>query len=199
MFIVSSLKHAANGWRTNPARMVAQIIVSGIVGQGIFWHFGYDQLGVAMDPKKQFGLGEVVAMKVYPHLPHTPAMAWSIKGVEIVTDFIRGPVEGALYMRSGITPDAVANVFTQPLWSTLEAAEKTVGAIVRPERVTTPEGVQLSLACIYGNIFRLLLTGLLFLLRKPLDRYGTQNVERALRFGVSRSILLFRRRSRRES
>ena len=194
MFIDSNVKLAVNGRRNDPVRMIAQIIVSGIVGQGIFWNFGYDQLGVAMDPKKEFGLGELVASKVYPHLPHTDAMAWTVKVIEIATDFARGPIEGALYVRTGITPDAVANLFTQPLWSTAEAAEKTIGAIIRPERVATQEGVELSLACIYGSLFRMGVTGVIFLARKPLNKYGTRNVERLIHFGVDALTSRFRSR-----
>lgn len=181
MFIVDNLKHAARGWRSNPPRMIAQIIMSFIFGQGLFWRFGYDQLGVFMNPKKQFGLGERVAARVYPLIPPTPAAAWTIKVVEIATDFVRGPVEGALYTRHGMTPDAVADVFTQPLWSTAEAAEKAIGAIMRPERVTTPEGVKLSLACIYGNVFRLGITGLLLLAGKYLTKHGTLVIEQKIR------------------
>jgi hypothetical protein len=181
MFIVSNVKLAAKGWRENPVRMVAQIIVSSAVGQGIFWRIGYDQLGVAMDPKKQFGVGEAIAEWAYPHLPHTATMAWTLKGLEVMTDFARGPAEGALYGDVGITPDGLANLFTQPLWSTMESVEKLIGAVVKPERVVAPEGVKLSIACIYGSIFRLALTVALFLVRKQLNRYGTRNIERLIR------------------
>src|SRR5689334_18420222 len=83
-----------NAWRTNPARMFARAAVSAFIGQGIFWKFGYDQLGVGMDPKVQIGFGVRLANWLAGRLPNTATVAWSLKAVEIATDLGKMPLEG---------------------------------------------------------------------------------------------------------
>lgn len=186
MFIVSNVKLAIDGWRTDPVRMIAQIPASFVVGQALFWPFGYDQLGLFMNPLVEFGNGERVAAAIYPLLPHTDMTAWTLKVIEILTDFARGPLEGVSYARHGLTPDALANVFTQPLFSTLEALEKLLGATIHPERVTTEAGTKLSLACIFGSLFRMGITVLIIVFGRYINYYLTRNIERAIHWSVGR-------------
>lgn len=152
--VVRSLQASKSGWRADPAKMISKIIFSFFTGQGVFWLIGYDQLGLFMNPKVQLGLGQKVADSVYGRIPHTATTAWVVKVIEILTDAGKGPIEGAVYRRHGFAPDVVATALTQPFWSTIEAAEKTTGALLHPELVNQPEQVRLSLGCIYGSIFR---------------------------------------------
>lgn len=134
--------------------MFRKLITSFAVGQGLFWTFGYDQLGLFMNPKKQFGLGQKLARSVAKYLPATPRVTWLVKLVEIATDFGKMPLEGEVYKRYGICPDVVACAATQPLWSLAEGIEKSLGVVLHPERVNTKQQLEVSLACIYGSIFR---------------------------------------------
>lgn len=167
-------------WREHPMRMVARAIVSLLVGQGIFWKFGYDQLGIGMDPKVQLGTGVKLADRAANWLPETARVAWTLKAIEIVADAGKMPLEGKAFARHGIVPDVVAFLVTQPLWSLIEALEKLVGAVRHPERVTTPEQIRLSIACIFGNCFRYVLAGFVIVTGGLLNRWLTDPIERLL-------------------
>lgn len=160
---VTGLKTAKKGWKNEPKEMLSKLAFSAVAGQGLFWRLGYDQLGLFMNPKAQMGLGQQIAEKVYEHLPKTDSVAWTIKAVEIATDAGKMPLEGALYAKYGYAPDVVAALVTQPLWSALETGEKITGSLLHPERVTTPDGVKLSLSCIYGSLFRYGLSAILLM------------------------------------
>lgn len=152
--ILSGLQRAYCGWKDNPYRMASQLITSFVIGQGIFWRWGYDQLGIAMDTKKQFGLGQKVALKTNEMLPGTPAVSWAIKATEIACDAGKMPIEGNAYQRHGIVSDVVAAGVTQPLWSYIETCEKLFGIFVNPNKVHTRDQRLVSLGCIYGSLFR---------------------------------------------
>jgi hypothetical protein len=153
-FVIQGLSVAILGWQSDPVAMVAKVIFSLIFGQGVFWLLGYDQLGIFMSPFKQLGFGQTVANWVYDRIPATRNTAWAVKGLEILADFGKVPFEGAVYIRYGFVSDGLAALVTQPLWSTIETAEKLTGAIVYPERVFDPDQIRLSLGCIYGSLFR---------------------------------------------
>lgn len=182
MLLLRSVRQSYQGWRENPFRMIAQLVTSTIVGQALFWRIGYDQLGIAMDPKREFGVGAKLADKVASQLPDTARTAWTIKTVEILADLGKMPIEGQAYARHGITPDVVACAVTQPLWSGIEAVEKTVGVLTHPERVNTPEQIRLSLACIYGSLVRYGLGFFVIATGKYLNRWLTNPIERLIRF-----------------
>jgi len=164
--IKQSLVLSAERWRDDPAKQVERAILSAIVGQGLSWGPGYDQLGVLMNTKVEFGLGQKVARAIFSELPESARVAWTVKIIEILMDASRIPVEAKLYRDYGVTPDIVADVVTQPLWTVIEVAEKAAGAIAHPERVVQPEAVKVSIGCIYGSAFRHLTGGLVFLIGK---------------------------------
>jgi hypothetical protein len=185
--IVGDVKAAIQLWKLEPAKATSQLATSAIVGQGIFWTLGYDQLGLFMNPKKQFGNGQAVASWLAPRIPLSTRSAWIIKGVEVLTDLSRGPAEAALMRRHGFTPDAVAWLVTQPLFSAvIETVEKIFGVFVHPERVVTQEQMELSLACIYGSLFRLIQTALLYSFGNVINRVLTKPIERFVRRYFSR-------------
>lgn len=186
MLLFANLKAGLAGWHENPIRMIAQLIVSFVVGQGVFWRFGYDQLGVAMNPKREFGAGVELADQIDKRLPQGPLTAWILKLIEILADFGKMPLEGTAYARHGLTPDVVAAAVTQPLWSAIEGVEKTVGAALHPERVNTPEQRRLSIGCIYGSLFRYVLALFVIMTGKYLNRFLTDPIEKLLRFAVKR-------------
>lgn len=186
MRVFANLKSGWRGWHENPIRMVAQLLVSFVIGQGIFWRFGYDQLGIAMNPKQEFGTGVKLAEQIDARLPSHPAVAWALKLVEIFADFGKMPLEGAAYARHGLVPDVVAAGVTQPLWSAIEGVEKTLGAVMHPERVDTPEQRRLSIGCIYGSLFRYLLASVVIMTGTYLNKFLTDPVERLLRFVLRR-------------
>ena len=167
-------------WRTNPRDMIARAVVSALIGQGIFWRFGYDQLGIGMDPKVQLGRGVQLADRVAEILPETATVAWSLKVIEIIADAGKMPLEGAALARHGLVPDVVAFLVPQPLWSLIETFEKLVGAVKHPERVNTPEQIRLSLGCIFGSMFRYMLAGLVIMFGTYLNRFMTNPIERLL-------------------
>jgi hypothetical protein len=135
-------------------RRLPKTLFSFIVGQGVFWKLGYDQIGLFMKPKVQLGKGQQIADYIARRLPPDEKVAWTLKVVEVLTDLGKAPLEGALYKKHGYAPDAVATLATQPLWSVLEAIEKATGAALHPERVNTPEQIRVSIGCIYGSLFR---------------------------------------------
>lgn len=134
--------------------MFRKLVTSFVVGQGVFWTLGYDQLGLFMNPKKQFGLGQRIAKSIAKRLPSNQKMIWFVKLLEIGTDFGKMPLEGAVYKKYGICPDVVACATTQPFWSLAEGLEKTLGVVLHPERVNNKKQLEVSLACIYGSLFR---------------------------------------------
>lgn len=157
-----SLRQARIAWREDPVKMGSKIVVGFAVGQGVFWLIGYDQLGLFMDTKKQFGIGAEIAEAVARRLPEGTAVYVTVKALEIITDALRIPIEGAVYRRYQFAPDIVATIVTQPLWTTLEVAEKTAGVFLHPERVTDPKQLLVSIACIYGNLFRYVLAAVIW-------------------------------------
>jgi hypothetical protein len=162
-FIEQGIRYSIQGWASDPVAMISKIIFSFIFGQAIFWIIGYDQFGLFMDPKKQLGFGQKVAKRLQSNIPLKPSTSWLIKVLEIVTDAGKIPIEGLLYIRYGFVPDALAATITQPLFSTIETAEKISGAIISPKKVNTSEQIRLSIGCIYGSLFRYLMAGLLWI------------------------------------
>lgn len=179
--LVANLRLAAYGWRNDPIRMTSQVAASFVIGQAIFWKIGYDQVGVGMKPKKQFGLGQKVSDWAIDNLSHDLQTAIALKVVEVLTDLGKAPLEAACYRRHGLTPDAVACLFTQPAWSIAEALEKAVSAAIYPRRLTEPEQIGLSAACIYGSLFRYIQSGILLLIGIKVNRLVARPIEAALR------------------
>jgi hypothetical protein len=149
-----TLRRAWDGWRQRPGEMAIKLGLSALLGQGVFWLLGYDQLGFFMSPMKEFGLGHGIANHVADWLPTGQAVVWIVKGVEISTDAARIFIEGKLYLKRGYVPDVVATLATSPLWQCYEVAEKLSGVLLHPERLNTRDQLVVSLACIYGNLFR---------------------------------------------
>ncbi|HET6622800.1 MAG TPA: hypothetical protein VFG56_02595 [Candidatus Saccharimonadales bacterium] len=179
--LVANFRLAVNGWRDDPIKMTARLTASALIGQTIFWKFGYDQLGVGMRPQKEFGQGRRVAAWAATKLTLDLQTAVALKVVEVLTDFGKGPLEAACYRRCGVVPDALAFVVTQPLWSTFEAFEKSVSAVSDPRRLATPEQIELSLACIYGSLFRYGQAAILLLVGKRVNRLIVRPIEAAIR------------------
>lgn len=50
-----------NQWHANPEGMASRVITSAIVGQGVFWLLGSDQIGLFMNPKLRMGRGPSMA------------------------------------------------------------------------------------------------------------------------------------------
>lgn len=146
---------AIHNWPRHPGEMAIKIGMSLVLGQGIFWVFGSDQLGFFMDPKLEFGVGERIAGWVVPHLPPGAVTAWTLKVIEILTDGLRAITEGAVYHQHQMAPDGVAAFFTPGIWTGIyEVGEKITGVIVHPERVDTAASMRLSVSNIYGSVFR---------------------------------------------
>lgn len=134
-----------------------------------------------MSPVKQLGLGQTVARKVYEVIPHNAVSAWGIKIAEILTDAGKMPIEGVLYLKHGFVPDGVAAIVTQPLWSSIETAEKVAGVALKPEKVNTEDQILLSLGCIYGSLFRYFLVGIYLLIGSWLYRMvGEKGIEKVV-------------------
>ena len=156
VFFFCDVPVALRGWKEQPAEMSAKLVLSAAFGQGVFWVIGHDQLGLFMDPKAQFGVGRKVAECALVHLPQDETAAWVYKVVEISTDALRGVTEHWVYARHQMAPDVVAALLTPPLWTCgYEVSEKILGTILHPERVVTPDGIRLSVANTYGNLFRI--------------------------------------------
>lgn len=179
--LVANLRVAADGWRQDPLKMTAQITASALVGQAIFWNWGYDQLGVGMNPKVQFGFGQKVSSWAVDNLTHDLQTAATLKAIEVLTDLGKAPLGAACYARHGLTADAVACLFTQPLWSVIEAVEKAASAVAYPRRLVEPEQIGLSVACIYGSLFRYGQLAGLLVLGSTVNRLVARPIEAGLR------------------
>jgi hypothetical protein len=94
---------------------------------------------------------------------------------------VRIPLEGALYRRQGFTPDILATLFTQPLWTCYEVGEKITGVFVRPELMGTSGQIILSMACVYGNLFRYILDVIYLKKGDVIYRHTGLYVERPIR------------------
>jgi hypothetical protein len=184
-FILRGLRRARADWREDPIKTVSKIIFSFIIGQGVFNVFGYDQLGWFMRPHAKLGFGKTVSQEVYDRIPHTATTAWAIKVIEILMDATKIPIEGLVYLRFGFVSDGVAAAVSQPAWSSLETAEKAVGAALHPERVVEPDQVMNSIGCIYGSFFRIFQAIITLLLGRKLYRLIGSPIEFGLRKVVS--------------
>ena len=187
-FYCRSLKRARDGWRTNKKKMILKILVSFLIGQAFFWHFGYDQIGLFSNTKIQLGYGQTVAKTVYRHIPHDSEMAWAVKVTEIAADTGKIPIEGYAYLHYGIVPDAVADSCTQPVYSTGEVAEKITGAITLPGKVPRKQSVLISLGCIYGSLFRYSEVLVMWLIDKLLGSFFKKQKAAGRGLGVVREI-----------
>lgn len=148
-------------WRRSPAGAVADVIVS-LIGQAFFWTVGQDFIGVFMKSKWKPGLGHLFARKIHAKLPENDWLAWALRITEIALDATKCNIEGDLFKSVQIIPDAWAYIVTQPVWSVMEASEKTSGMILFPERVVLPENVEDSISSMYGTLSRDLLSILVF-------------------------------------
>ncbi len=148
--LASGVKLAGQRWRSNPAGTSTDIVLS-LAGQAFLWTVGQDFIGVGMDRKWGPGLGHRIAPAIQRRLPDSPAVAWTLKVIEIASDATKMPIESHLYREIGIVPDAVAAAVTQPLWSFIEVVEKITGCINHPERVNDPKQVADSISSIYGT------------------------------------------------
>jgi len=176
--VARGVSSAYVGWRQNPLRMVAQLVTSVIIGQGVFWLVGYDQLGISMNPTHQMGRLKLVAEKLAAKVPDDPLWAWLLKLAEIMADFGKCPIEAAVYLQHGIVSDGVAAAVTQPWWSVIEGAEKLNGALMHPERVNTREQIALSIGCTIGSFFRYFLAAVVWLGGGAINRQLTNRIER---------------------
>lgn len=163
--IKQGLTVGVTSWKTDPFRMLADVLVSTVYGQGIFWTIGQDYIGVYMNPKLKPGLGHRLARLIKRQLPDNDALAWALKLIEIGLDATKIPVEGRLYAELGVIPDGWAALVTQPGWSYIEVVEKTSGILLYPDRVTVPGNVEDSISSIYGTLVRHLGSAILW-------RYG---------------------------
>jgi hypothetical protein len=183
MSIRSDVAGAAAGWRDDPARTWARLAVSFILGQGIFWRWGYDQVSIGRARAFEVGPGEDVAEWLWERMPHTVRALFVTKVVEIMADLGKCWTEGATYHRLGITPDVVACTVTQPLWSTIEAIEKAGSMTYRLSdyRRYDEEEHKVALACIYGSCFRYVHAAAMLLAGPLITRYGTEPLTRLTR------------------
>jgi hypothetical protein len=183
--IKSDLRETRLEIKERPAHFVSRVLVSFIVGQGVFWRVGYDQIGLFMDPKFEIGLGIRIANWIYEKLPPSPWMPWAVKSIEILADFGKVPIEGTVYRRHRVVPDGVAALVGQPLWSIIETVEKVAGAVLHPERVVQPESIKVALGCIYGSLFRYACAAMIWFAGEKINRVLVDPIERAL-FRVAR-------------
>lgn len=178
--LAAALQERVGELKTNPCRVVANIITGFIVGQAVFWRLGSDQLGLFMDPKIQFGQGQKIGTWVYENLPQTRTASWMLKFLEVGSDELRTQTEIWTYNRLGYCPDALAVLLTPQLWHIFEIPEKLVGAIRRPERVLSREGTILSAQNTYGNLFRIAQVGVLAVFGTWISRHVRNRVENGL-------------------
>jgi len=181
-WIFQGVKKAYYGWREDWVKMVAAILTSFVIGQAVFWLIGYDQLGIAMRPFFETGIGQAIGEKVTDRLPINETTAWTVKFLEVGTDAGRIWTEGETYLKYGICPDGLAAVVTQPLWSTIEVAEKVRGVAVNQEAMGTRDQIQLSISCIYGNLFRYLQVVIIWLTYIWIHRFIELPIEGAIRW-----------------
>lgn len=183
--IRSDLEQAARGWHNDWPRMAAQLIVSAILGQGIFWKIGYDQLSVGGKTNRvmQVGLGQKIGRAAYRRLPHTRRVLYAVKAAEVLTDLGKCYTEGMTYDRYGLAPDAVAVAVTQPAWSLIEAVEKLGSLALTFDRYreVDEEEFVVAISCIYGSFFRYGQAAVILALGDYIDEYLTVPIERAIR------------------
>ena len=183
--IKMDVQEAAFDWRTNWPRMAAQLIVSAILGQGLFWKFGYDQLSIGGKDKRvmQVGQGRRIGRMLYGYVPHTRQAIYAVKAAEILADLGKCYTEGRTYDVYGITPDAVACAVTQPAWSLIEAVEKlfSMAATVRNYQEVDEEEFVVAISCIYGSFFRYGQAAVILALGGYIDEYMTVPIEKAIR------------------
>jgi hypothetical protein len=181
----SNIRQGITGWKTDWPRMVAQLVVSALLGQGLFWRLGYDQFSIGGKANRvmQIGFGQRVAEWFYLRLPHTRRAIYTTKAVEIAFDLGKCPLEGATYTRLGITPDVVACAVTQPAWSVIEAAEKLASLLLNLEsyRQVDEEEFKASIACIYGSLFRYGQALAILAFGRQIDHYLTRPLARFTR------------------
>lgn len=154
-WIFRGVMKALSGWWTDPLKMVATLIVAAIVGQGIGWIFGSDQIGFFMRIQFRVGAGVSFGQWLAGILPATTSTGWAVKLLEIAFDTLRIPVEAAVFFRHGFVPDVVATAVTQPLWTIIEVSEKIAGIAVNSRAIGTRPQIESSIISIYGSTFRL--------------------------------------------
>lgn len=161
--------------------MVSRVAASFIIGQGVSWIFGYDQLGLSMEPKKEFGYGRRVSRWAQDNLEPEIEAVISLKLIEVTTELLKARLEAQCYARHGIVPDAVACAFSQPLWSYMEAGEKAVSALARPYRTVEQDAVGLCIACTYGSLFRCGQAIVVLVIGDQINRVLSKPIEAGLR------------------
>lgn len=181
----SDLEEAVRGWHDNWPRMAAQLIVSAVLGQGVFWKIGYDQLSVGGKDNRlmQVGFGQKVGRLVYRRLPHTRRTLYAVKAAEVLSDLGKCYTEGLTYDRYGLAPDAVAAAVTQPAWSLIEAVEKlySLAKTFDRYRQVDEEEFVVAISCIYGSFFRYGQAAVLLAVGDYIDSYVTVPLEKAIR------------------
>lgn len=183
--IRSDLGQAAEGWQGDWPRMAAQLIVSAILGQGLFWKFGYDQLSIGGKGNRvmQVGFGRRLGRAAYRNLPHTRRALYAVKAAEVLADLGKCWTEGKTYDRYGLAPDVVAAAVTQPTWSLIEAVEKlaSMAATIGRYRAVDEEEFIVAISCIYGSFFRYGQAAVILALGDYIDQYLTVPLERSIR------------------
>lgn len=136
----------------------------------IFWILGSDQLGFLMNPKIKLGLGKRIARSIYLRIPESDFLAVTLKLLEIMSDEARSRVEIWMASEYGYSVDAWATFLTPEVWRCIEVPEKVMGVILAPERMLG-EGMELTIQNIYGNLFRMLMVGVMYLRGDDIDYF----------------------------
>lgn len=135
----------------------------------IFWILGSDQLGFLMNPKVKLGLGKWIARSIYRRIPHADFLAVALKLLEIMSDEARSRAEIWMADEFGYSVDAWATFLTPEVWRCIEIPEKVMGVVLKPERMFG-EGMELTIQNIYGNLFRMLMVGVMYLRGDDIDK-----------------------------
>lgn len=175
---------AIDGWRRDWPHMYANVATS-FFGQIIFWKFGYDQLSIGGTAGRvmESGQGQRVAGFVYDRVPHTPTAINTAKAIEIALDLGKCFTEGATMRRTGLAPDAVACLVTQPTWSLIEAVEKLGSYLATRQnyQAVDEQEFRTSIACSYGSLFRYGLDAGVLVFADQIEQYIRAPIEREVR------------------
>ncbi len=130
------------------------------MGQGFAYglQIGGDQLGTGMRNYWHTGSGWNAAQGMADVIPASRPVGVALKAVEIGLDASRAYFEMLILRKQGyvadVVPTAIGMRYGQPLWSSLEAVQKTGDAFMNLDMIGTPPQIVYSLGNIINSCVR---------------------------------------------
>ncbi len=154
--------------KAESANYAGRVFAGFTMGQGLAYglQIGGDQLGTGMKNYWRTGSGWNAAQSMADAIPNSRGVGAALKAIEIGLDGSRAYFEMKILRKAGYVADGVPTLigmrYGQPLWSSLEATQKLIDAVMNLDMIGTPQQIVYSLGNIVNSSVRYVIDGFIW-------------------------------------